>query len=101
MRDADQWQHYQGQAPAPGMGDEFTTARQIINAARLAMPEGAPRPEFRGDETTERKRVVLAAFLREHGVPVPEEPLPYRRGWLDCFTGEVITASETNGRRFV
>ncbi len=97
----DEWQFDHSGKPEPRRGDEFTTARQILNLARLAMPEGAPRAEFRGDETAEQKRVILAAFLREHGVPVPEEPLPYRRGWLDCFTGEVITVSETDGRRFV
>jgi hypothetical protein len=97
----DEWQFDHTSKPQPRGGDEFTSARQIINVARLVMPKGAPRPELRGDEISEARRVILAAFLREHGVPVPEEPLPYRRGWLDCFTGEVISPSETDGRRFV
>jgi hypothetical protein len=97
----DEWQFDFTDKPQLRVGDEFTTARQIINVARLVMPGGAPRPQFKGGESTEEKRVILAAFLREHGVPVPDEPLPYRKGWLDCSSGEVISASETDGRRFV
>lgn len=87
--------------PTPPPGDEYTDARQIINEARLLMPEGSPRPEITGSETTAKKRVILAHFLRLHGVPVPPEPLPYQRGWSDTFTGRVVDPSETNGERFV
>lgn len=88
--------------PAPRAdGDEYTDARQIINEARYVAPEGTPRPDFQGHETTAKKRVILAAFLRRHGVPVPQEPLPYQRGWLDTYTGQVIDPSEVDDERYV
>lgn len=87
--------------PPPRQGDEYTDARQVINQARIVMPEGSPRPDIEGHETTAKKRVIIAHWLRLHGVPVPPEPLPYQRGWSDTFTGRVVDPSEVNGERFV
>lgn len=70
-------------------GDEFTPARQILNEARLSLPAGSPQPDLSGCHTTEERRRVLARFLRQHDVPVPPEPLPYRYGWADTYTGEI------------
>lgn len=70
-------------------GDEFTPARQIINEARLSLPPESPQPDLTGREPTQDRRRVLAAFLRKHGVAVPPEPLPYRYGWLNTYTGEI------------
>lgn len=88
--------------PPPREGDEFTTARTIINVARLVMPEGAPRPAFKGGETSQEKRVILADFLRLHGLPVPDF-VPVVYGWQDCHTGLLANPRHepgANGRRF-
>jgi hypothetical protein len=74
-------------------GDRFTPARQIINEARLDLPAGSPRPNLTGFESTEERRRILAAFLREHGVAVPAF-VPYRYGWLDTYTGEIANPSK-------
>jgi hypothetical protein len=93
----DDWQEYRGQKPPPRTdGDEFTAARMIINGARLVMPEGLPRPRFNGTESTEERRRILAAFLREHGVPVPDF-IPARYGWLDAYSGQLANPNHEPG----
>ena len=75
-------------------GDVYTPARQILNEARLVLPAGSPQPDFSGCHSIEDRRRVLADFLRRHGVPVPSEPLPYRYGWVDTYTGEIANEEE-------
>lgn len=92
----------QYEVPAPRVGDEFTSARIIINAARLVMSAGAPRPHFEGGETRSERRTILADFLRAHGVPVPAF-VPVKYGWMDCDTGRLANPRHepgANGRSF-
>lgn len=88
--------HMPTEPPAPPTGDEFTNARIIINSARLVLLPGMPSPKLTGGDTADDRR-ILAAFLREHGVPTPPEPLPYRYGWLDCYDGRVNVPAEVDG----
>jgi len=80
----------------PRPGDRFIDARLILNAARLVMPAGAPRPNLTGAEDIQEKRRILADFLRAHGVPVPDF-VPALHGWRDCHTGELANACHEPG----
>lgn len=96
------WSAYRMKPPAPRTGDGLVSARQIINAARLVMPAGSPRPDIKGHETTQERRRVIATFLREHGVPVPEF-VPVEFGWADCYTGQLANPDNepgANGRTY-
>lgn len=83
-------------------GDVFANARQIINEARLVLPAGTPQPDFKSGDTIRQRRRVLAEFLREHGVPVPEF-VPVAYGWADCYDGRLSNPNRepgANGRTY-
>lgn len=77
-------------------GDVFTSARQIINEARLVLPAGLPQPDFESGDTIRQRRRVLAEFLGEHGVPVPEF-VPVVYGWADCYDGRLSNPNREPG----
>lgn len=88
-------------SPRPRVGDVFSRARVIINDARLVLPQGVPGPKSAGGGTPHR-RAVVADFLRQHDVPVPDF-IPVVYGWIDCFAGELANPDLEpggDGRRF-